>query len=104
MAKKSFKAQFDEIQARLEAAGMTTKRESNYAVKASVSLHKSGRSHEEWVGSIDIARNPIRKQTDARIAINYVSQWESGEMPADVFAALLAKPFGHTTINVVFGL
>lgn len=104
MAKKSLTAQFDEIQARLEAAGMTVQREGKQSVKADIVLSKSDRRHLEWVGTIGIHRSPGRNRTDARVSINYVNQWADGESTLDVFAAILAKPFGHTTIGAVFGL
>jgi hypothetical protein len=107
MAKKSLTAQFDEIQAQLEAVGMTVQREGKHSVKASIVLHKTANGYGDWIGSLMIARQLDRENkavTDARVTINHVHQWSKGESPCDVFAALLAKHFGHTTIGAVFGL
>ena len=104
MAKKSLTAQFDEIQARLEAAGMTVQREGKHSVKATIVFHKSCNGYSDWTGAIGAEKYRDRPTSNVRVTINGVSKWESDESPSEAFSTLMGRPFGRTTIGAVFGV
>ena len=103
MSKVSLAAQFDRIQAQLEAVGWTVAREGRHALRAGIVLHEFTHGLGHWTGAIVIVSQG-HTQTSGRVDINYVPQWAKGKAPCDVFAALLSTPFGRTTIGAVFGL
>ena len=104
MAKPSLTSQFDAIQARLEAAGLEVTRRGPHEVIASVMFDRSHNGYSDWTGSISIEKRRDRPAVDARVGVNHISKWVSDPSPTAAFAALLAKPFGRTTIGAVFGI
>ena len=105
MAKKSLTAQFDEIQAQLEAHGLTVRRDSKLALRAWLSHKPYGAGFERALASIDISRQHDKPGIQGHVSVHHLTEWaDPAESPRDVLASLMSKPFGHTTIGAVFGL
>ena len=104
MAKKSLTLQFDEIQKRLEAVGMTVERHSKHKLFSSIVFHNNTTGHSHWTGTIDAYKYRNRTTSNVRVSVNGVSKWESDESPFEAFSKLMRGRFGQTTIGAVFGL
>ena len=105
MAKPSLTSQFDEIQARLEDAGLTVRRDERFDIRAELLLQPAGESRSRHIATLN-----IRRSFDRFCIAGWVSIYGAGdsandsESPTAVLNTLLAKPFGRTTIGAVFGI
>ncbi len=105
MAKPSLTSQFDAIQARLEAAGLTVRRDERFDIHAELLLQPVGELRNKALATLSIGRSFDRLHITGWTSIYGVyDSANDPESPVAVLNTLLAKPFGRTTIGAVFGI